>query len=49
MTNVTDKVYTLDVDDLYNTTGTVSDVLGEPRMFRVQLKYWFGPGVPPAF
>ncbi len=42
-TNVTDKVYTLGVYNLYNTTGTVADVLGEPRMFGVQLKYRFGP------
>ncbi|HLG87125.1 MAG TPA: TonB-dependent receptor [Alphaproteobacteria bacterium] len=49
VTNVTDKVYTLGVYDLYNTTGTVSDVLGEPRMFGVQVKYRFGPGVPAAF
>ncbi|MDB5396616.1 MAG: putative TonB-dependent receptor [Rhodospirillales bacterium] len=42
VTNVTDKVYTLGITDLYNTSGTVSEVLGEPRMFGVQLKYRFG-------
>jgi iron complex outermembrane receptor protein len=58
VTNVTDKVYTLGVTDLYLTNGTVSEVLGEPRMFGVQLRYHFGgkteeeavpaPYVPPA-
>jgi iron complex outermembrane recepter protein len=43
VTNVTDKVYTLGITDLYYTTGIVSEVLGEPRMFGVQLKYRFGP------
>jgi iron complex outermembrane receptor protein len=42
VTNVTDKVYTLGITDLYNTSGTSSEVLGEPRMFGVQLKYRFG-------
>ncbi len=42
VTNVTNKVYTLGETDLYNTTGIVSEVLGEPRMFGVQLKYRFG-------
>jgi len=45
MTNVTDKVYTLGITDLYYTTGTVSEVLGEPRMFGFQFRYRFGPGL----
>jgi outer membrane protein OmpA-like peptidoglycan-associated protein len=42
VTNVTDKVYTLGETDLYNTNGIVSEVLGEPRMFGVQMRYRFG-------
>jgi iron complex outermembrane receptor protein len=48
MTNVTDKLYQLGQYGIYSSTGIVSAVYGEPRMFGFQLKYHFGPDTAPA-
>ncbi|MBV9510751.1 MAG: TonB-dependent receptor plug domain-containing protein [Caulobacteraceae bacterium] len=44
VTNATDEVYRIGVDDLSYAFGTVANIYGEPRMFGGSIKYRFGAG-----
>jgi iron complex outermembrane receptor protein len=44
MTNVTNKVYRVGVDDIDEALGASSSLFGPPRMFGVSLEYKFGGG-----
>ncbi len=49
MTNALDATYSIGVYALYTTTGIVSSIYGEPRMWGFKLRYHFGgPGEPEA-